>query len=150
MNPIPVTAVSLAQRFLGVHEVLGSGSNPLVLAMLQLDTSWVEDDETPWCSAFVNAIAWLLNLQRSKSLAARSWLQIGSAIRLDEAVPGFDVVILSRGSSPSSGHVGFYMGHSASVVLMLGGNQGDSVSVAAFDKARVIGVRRLALTGGKK
>ncbi len=140
---IELTALMLAQRFIGVREIPGHASNPLVLAMLKLDSSWVEDDETPWCSAFVNAVAWLLDLPRSKSLAARSWLTIGTPIRLEEAVQGFDVVVLSRGASSSAGHVGFYLAHDASTVTLVGGNQGDKVCAATFDKARVIGVRRI-------
>ncbi len=138
-----VTAVSLARRFVGLKEIPGHASNPLVLAMLKLDTSWIEDDETPWCSAFVNAIAWLLDLPRSRSLAARSWLAIGTPIRLEDARKGFDVVVLSRGANPAAGHVGFYVSHSPSTVSLLTGNQGDSVSVATFDRARIVGVRRL-------
>jgi hypothetical protein len=80
-------------------------------------------------------------------------------IPLDLAEPGFDVVIFER--LPSSvrkkrrnrlastkyyppGHVGFYAGIEANDVLVLGGNQGDSVSIAPYLKSRLLGVRRLA------
>ena len=67
-----ITAFELAQRFVGVKEIPGSESNPMVLSMLRLDQAWPEGDEVPWCSAFVNYIAWLLRLPRSKALNARS------------------------------------------------------------------------------
>lgn len=151
MVPLNVSAFSVASKFLGVRETPGALSTPVIVAMLQLDTTWPERDEVPWCSAFVNAVAWLLGLPRSKSLAARSWLHVGTAITLDEAVAANDVVILKRNPQDAGphveaapGHVGFFAGHLGSDdVLLLGGNQGDRVSVTAFSSARILGVRRL-------
>lgn len=145
-----VTAYRLAERFVGLAEVAGATSNPQVLAMLRLDAGWVESDETPWCSAFVNYVAWLLRLPRSGSLAARSWLKIGIPVPISEAVAGSDVVVLKRPGGPGAdvvaapGHVGFYAGaEDDDSFWLLGGNQGDKVSVALFDLDRVLGVRRL-------
>lgn len=138
-----VTAYTLAQRFVGIREVPGTKDNPAILAMLQLDGDWPQHDEVPWCSAFVNYVAWLLRLPRSKSLAARSWLNVGKPVKLEDAVPRFDVVVLDRPPNPESGHVGFYSAKIGNVVHILGGNQSDAVSVAPFDAGRVIGVRRL-------
>lgn len=97
-------------------------------------------DEIPWCSAFVNGIAWELGLPRSESAAARSWLAVGRDIPIDVAKPGFDIVILERGKG---GHVGFYESHDNFFVSMLGGNQGNKVSIASFERGRILGVRRL-------
>lgn len=151
-----VTAFDLAQRFTGIKEVPGAVSNPGILAMLQLDGAWPKDDSVPWCSAFTNYIAWLLRLPRSKSLAARSWLAVGRPISIKDALAENDVVILKRGGGPGAdvlqapGHVGFFAGvHNpgnvtgGARVLILGGNQSDSVSVAPFKYADVLGVRRL-------
>jgi uncharacterized protein (TIGR02594 family) len=137
-----VTAFDLAQRFVGVKETPGVHSTPVVLAMLKLDGEWPTDDAVPWCSAFVNAICWLLRLPRSKSLAARSWLQVGASIPLASARPGYDVVVLARGAG---GHVGFYAGVdvSGTVVFLLGGNQHDGVNVAPFPVEHILGVRRI-------
>jgi uncharacterized protein (TIGR02594 family) len=153
MSAVSVTPFDIAQRFVGVRETAGTSSNPLLLAMLRLDQTWPTDDVTPWCSAFLNFVCWLIRVPRSKSLAARSWLTVGSAIPLDQAVPGFDVVVLQRGSGkqpgPSviqaPGHVGFFAGLSEDKksVLLLGGNQGDAVSVAIYPVSRILGIRRL-------
>jgi uncharacterized protein (TIGR02594 family) len=146
-----ITAFDIAMRFVGVKEAQGVASNPLILAMLRLDDSWPQGDHVPWCSAFVAFVAWLLELPRSRSLAARSWLQVGAPVAIADAKPGNDVVILSRGvDAPGAGvlsapgHVGWYVGREGDQVLVLGGNQGDAVSVAPFPVARVLGVRRLA------
>jgi uncharacterized protein (TIGR02594 family) len=138
-----ITPHLLAQRFIGIQEVPGAKDNPQLLAMLKLDDAWPQHDEVPWCSAFVNYVCWLLRLPRSKRLNARSWLDVGMAVELDDAQAGFDVVVLNRPPNPESGHVGFYSGHSDQYVYLLGGNQGDSVNVRPFDRNRLLGVRRL-------
>jgi uncharacterized protein (TIGR02594 family) len=140
---IEVTPYQIAERFIGLREIVGPLHSPLVLAMLQLDAKWVEEDETPWCSAFVNAIAWLLKLERTRNLAARSWLKSGLPVPLTSAEVGWDIAVLSRPPSPTSGHVGFYAGHSDMTISLLGGNQGNAVSVATFSRSRLVQIRRL-------
>jgi uncharacterized protein (TIGR02594 family) len=146
-----ITAYDLASRFIGVKEIPGSRSNPMVLAMLRLDAEWPAGDEVPWCSAFTNYVCWLLRLPRSKALNARSWLSVGRPVSATEALCGFDVVILKRGTEPqpgpevlnAQGHVGFFGAVEGDRVLILGGNQGDTVSVAPFHADRILGIRRL-------
>lgn len=156
---LSLTAYDLAERFKNLREAPGAASNAQVLAMLRLDVATVAGDDVPWCSAFVNYVAWLLNLPRSRSLAARSWLNVGTPIVLADAVRGFDIVILKRGLGPqpgpevtsgAPGHVGFFdrLGTGADAsVFVLGGNQGDAVTVARFPRSSVLGVRRLHQLG---
>jgi uncharacterized protein (TIGR02594 family) len=146
-----MTALDQALKFIGIKEQPGSASNPLVLFMLQHVAGWVQDDAVAWCSAFVGFIAWLWDLPQSNSLAARSWLKVGTPISLVEARPGFDIVVLKRGANspgPSvleaEGHVGFFVSQDIGGVTVLGGNQGDAVSIEKFPVDRVLGVRRLA------
>lgn len=146
-----ITAFDIAQVFTGEKEMAGGLDNPLILAMLKTDNDWPQDDEVPWCSAFVNFVAKLLRLPRSKSLRARSWLEIGKGIPLNEAKPGFDVVVLSRGKGEqpgpevidAPGHVGFYAGQFGEFIEILGGNQSDTVKVSRYPASRLLGVRRL-------
>lgn len=146
------TPFAVAQRLIGIKETFGEKSNPLIVAMAQLDASWVQDDQTPWCSSFVNFICFLLGVPRSRSLAARSWLLVGQSIPLSDAQRGYDVVVLTRGTGAqpgpdviaAPGHIGFYAGQTATTVELLGGNQGNAVSLASFPKARILSVRRLA------
>ena len=138
-----MTAYTLASRFLGLKEQPGPGSNPIVLGMLKYAGQWPTSDAVPWCSAFVWSMAYLLDLPRPQTaaLAARSWLTVGVPVELADAIQGFDVVVLSRGAG---GHVGFYQSHTATMVSILAGNQGDMVSIASFPRVRVLGLRRLA------
>lgn len=152
MQKIETNAYLMAQRFVGMKEVSGTASNPAVLAMLRLDDTWPEDDSVPWCSAFTNYVAWLLRLPRSKSLRARSWLQVGMPVLWKDVAIGFDVVVLSRGKGQqpgpdvidAPGHVGFFAGACSGQVMVLGGNQSDAVNVRAYPQTRVLGIRRLA------
>lgn len=144
-----ITAYDIAQRFIGTKEIKGSIANPMILAMLKLDSQWPDDDEVPWCSAYANYVAWLLRLPRSKSLRARSWLNVGWPV--NNPSPKFDVVILWRGEPPqpgpetieAPGHVGFFSGWDDDNVYLLGGNQSDTVCVSSYPIQRILGIRRL-------
>jgi len=149
-----ITAYKLAERYAQeglIQEISGKEDNPFILAMLKLDSSWPDHDEVPWCSAYVNFIAWNLKLPRSKSLAARSWLLVGTPIQLAMATQGFDVVILKRGGpnqpGPSvidaQGHVGFFSAYDGYSVYVLGGNQSNKVNIQPFPTDRILGIRRL-------
>jgi len=145
-----MNAFDIAQRFIGIQEIGGSVDNPQILAMLKLDNDWPEGDEVPWCSAFVNYIAWLLRLPRSKNLRARSWLTVGRGVSSDEAQVG-DIVILKRGSGnqpgpeviEAPGHVGFYAGRTGDLIEVLGGNQSDTVKISRYPAKKLLGIRRL-------
>jgi uncharacterized protein (TIGR02594 family) len=134
-----------------MSEIPGTEDNPHILAMLRLDAKWPENDEVPWCSGFANYICWLLRLPRSKSLLARSWLNVGYGIPIGLATVGFDVVVLQRGGgdqpgpedTTAPGHVGFYAGHDGGSIELLSGNQRNSVTVDRFTRTRILGIRRL-------
>ncbi len=139
----------IAERFSGMKELAGDADdNPMILAFLKLDAEWPEHDEVPWCSGFINFIAWICRAPRSKSLRARSWLEVGRRIRIDQAEPG-DIVIFNRGGSPDpkvikdKGHVGLYAGHDDELVDVLGGNQGNTVKVSRYKMSDLLGVRRI-------
>lgn len=169
-----INHMEFARRFIGISEIEGDlKHNHMIMAMLKLDAGWPDGDEVPWCSAFVNFIAWTFRYERSKSLRARSWLQVGRPVDIMRIAVG-DVVILQRGSGrqpgpdviDAPGHVGFYEGFDVqaedrgrlshphqgerSSILLLGGNQGNQVSVAHYSPSRVLGVRRLwPVAGGQ-
>jgi uncharacterized protein (TIGR02594 family) len=136
-----ITAIQVAKRFLGIKEIEGQKDNPFVVWCLStcgLDTS----DETPWCSAFINAICFMLGLQRSNSAWARSWLDVGTPVPLEQAKSGFDICIFQMGTG-TQGHVGFYVGLHEEDIMILGGNQSNSVSLKMYPKEILLGVRRL-------
>lgn len=149
-----ITPYDLAQRYIGIREISEAGKDhPLIQWWLSLCGFGLDAaDEIPWCSAFVNGIAWELRLPRSKSAMARSWLGVGTPTLLLEARPGFDIVILRRGDGEqpgpevlnAPGHVGFYAGYSNGSILLLGGNQQNGINIAPFREKLLLGIRRLA------
>lgn len=155
MKVIEMTAFDLAQRLVGeIKEIPGTQDSPFIQWCLECCSGFGPDepDETPWCAAFVSRICWMLRLPRSKSAAARSWLNYGTPVPIEEAKPGFDVVIIQRGEGPqpgpevtsgAPGHVGFFAGHEGELLSILGGNQSNSITVARFPKSRLLGIRRL-------
>jgi len=98
---------------------------------------------TAWCAAYVGATLNQSGLQGTGKLNARSYMDWGEAV--DEPKPG-DVAVFSRGDPNGwQGHVGFFKGYDENGnILVLGGNQGDSVSVAPYAADRLLGFRRMA------
>jgi uncharacterized protein (TIGR02594 family) len=156
LRSISLTLYQVAQRFVGMKEIAGEKDNGFIVWAHSLVGLPDADDETPWCASWLNGLCFILGLPMSNSAAARSWLNVGVPVDLDDAIPGFDVVILQRGSGPqpgpdvtsgAPGHVGLFAGLQGDVpnhyVLILGGNQADQVSIARFPRDQVLGVRRL-------
>ena len=126
---------------IGVKEYAHMSDNPRIVEYHRTTTlgpQLASQDETPWCSSFVNWCFEECYFEGTDSAAARSWL--GWGVVLQAPRPGC-VTVFSRPPSPTSGHVGFYMGESADSILVLGGNQSNAVNVSAYPKARLLGFR---------
>lgn len=125
-----------------LKEVLGPKANPEILAMFkEIGYGWVEDDSTAWCSAALNYFCKKCGYERSGKLDARSWLNL--PIQTIKPEQG-DVVIFWRGDPKGwQGHVGLYIASNEENVFVLGGNQGDMISIAPYPKSRVLGFRQI-------
>ncbi|WP_372934032.1 C40 family peptidase [Mariniphaga sediminis] len=137
--------LKIAFNELGTEEISGTQHNPEILKYArEAGIKGISSDEIPWCSTFVNWVAWKAGLQFSGKANARSWLNIGTRVASPE--PG-DVVVFWRESPQSwKGHVGFFLGISPDRkrVYCLGGNQGNRVSVSAYRLNTVLAYQRLA------
>lgn len=134
------TWMSHAWSAFGVRERSGPGINQAIAEMYaRAGHAGVKDDAVPWCAAFVGACLEKAGVESTRSLRARSYLDWGAA--LDDPSYGA-IAVLSRGSNPAAGHVGFYVGERGDQVFLLGGNQADTVSVAAFSRDRLLGFRQ--------
>lgn len=129
--------LELARTYLGVAEIKGPQHNPKILDLWKAaKLGGIKNDEIPWCAGFVGGILEMVGIRSTRADSARSYLNWG--IKLDGPVIGC-VVIFERGAA--SGHVGFVVGRVNDYLAVLGGNQGDKVSIAPFDAGRVIGYR---------
>jgi uncharacterized protein (TIGR02594 family) len=132
--------LAIAIDELGQTEIEGPHHNPRILAYHQATSLKAEDDETPWCASFVN---WCLSGARivgTNKANARSFLDWGQAIAIGKMRHG-DIVIFER-NKPWQGHVGFVYASKPDSIQVLGGNQGDAVSLAWYPMRRLLGIRR--------
>lgn len=142
MAPIPRAIVDPlwiveARRHIGVREIPGKDTAPVIAGWLRKLRAWWSDDATPWCGVFAAMCLQEVGLPIPQHwYRARAYLDYGEHI----FTPAYGcIVVFSR---TGGGHVGFVVGRNEHGALMtLGGNQGDRVSIAAFDPSRVLGYR---------
>ena len=129
--------IALAEE--GIKEFPGSGDNPRIVEYLKstnLSAPLASQDETHWCSAFVNWCVERSGYEGTDSAWAKSWATWGK--KLTTPRRGC-IAVFNRGTD--SGHVAFYLGHTATQVKIFGGNQGNAVKVINYPKSKLIGYR---------
>lgn len=130
--------LSTARAELGEREVAGRGHNPRIVEYHASTELSATADEVPWCSSFVNWVMAKNEIAGTNSAMARSWTRWGTACEPQVGC----VVVLRRGSNLNEGHVGFLLEWTDESVTLLGGNQGNSVSVCAYPRAHVVAFRK--------
>lgn len=132
--------IDVARQLVGQREIKGPSDNPLIVEMFRLvDNNPDIHDEEPWCAAFVGSCLELAGYRSTRSLAARSYENWGK--EAPGPIPGCIAVLWRLSVDSGKGHVGFYVREDGDQIVLLGGNQGDSVREQAFPKARVLGYR---------
>lgn len=129
--------LAIARKYEGTKEVKGPKHNGLILGWWKrIKRGGIKDDETPWCAAFVGGVLEEAGIVSSRFESAISYLKWG--VPVAKPVLGCVVVFKRDGG----GHVGFVVGvDKFGCLMVLGGNQGDTVSIRPFDRARVVGYR---------
>lgn len=137
MTAEPVWLVE-ARKYIGVREVKGPVHESRIVQWWKaIRMGGIKDDEVPWCAAYIGAMLENVGLMSARSGTAKAYLQWGSP--LEYPLIGCVVVFDRLGGG---GHVGFVVGRDEHWRLMvLGGNQGDAVSIAPFELSRVLGYR---------
>jgi uncharacterized protein (TIGR02594 family) len=124
---------------LGVKEVRGPENNSRVLEYHRSTSLKAKDDETAWCSSFVNWCLDQCKIKGTRSALARSWLNWGTV--LEEPREGCIVVLWRVRINGWQGHVGFYVREDEKHIYVLGGNQDNKVSIKKYPKSRLLGYR---------
>lgn len=132
--------LSVARSFVGIKEIPGAASNPLILQWARdIKAPAYTNDDTPWCAVFLNRLMLACQLPMSGSgydlLRAKSFLSWGQPM----AAPTLGAVLVFK--RPEGYHVGFYVGERADVYHVLGGNQSNAVSLSWIAKDRMVGCR---------
>jgi uncharacterized protein (TIGR02594 family) len=129
----------LARAELGVRELPGKRHHPRILWYHQHTRLKATADEVPWCAAFVCAMLEEAGVRSTRSAAAASFVDYGEACELKDGA----IVVLGKTDPDAggTGHVAFCVGIEGECVLLLGGNQGNAVSIAKRTRSRVVAVR---------
>lgn len=129
--------IAEARTHIGLREVPGPKNNGAILGWLRKLRAWWSDDSTPWCGTFAAMCLANAGLTPPKDwYRATAWLTLPVAL----SRPAYGcVVVFTR---DGGGHVGFVVGKDkAENLMVLGGNQGDAVSIRPFALNRVAGYR---------
>lgn len=126
-------AYAEARQHIGLWEWKGDDHNPQIIQWFaDVGHDWVVDDETAWCAAFVGAMLKAGGFPHTGALNARSYIEYGEHVKLEDAQPG-DIVVFSRGDIKGwQGHVGFFVKREGDQIMVLGGNQGNQVNVKPY------------------
>lgn len=125
--------ITEARKFVGLTEIPGKQHNPTIVNWLSTLRAWWSDDETPWCGTFVAHCCREAGRDVPANwFRALAWQDAGTRL----STPAFGcIAVFSR---VGGGHVGFVVGRDRQGnIMVLGGNQGNKVSIARFDPARV-------------
>ena len=138
----PYPWMEYALREYGIKGISARGRTVNVVAYLKATGVGRSNDETAWCSAFVNWCMLMAGFPGSGKANARSWLEWGG-VSLEFPAYGSVVVLWREAKNGPLGHVGFFVGMQGDKLLLLGGNQGNAVSIRPYSKERVLGIRWL-------
>ena len=132
--------LQIARSDLGIEEIAGPKANPRIMQYYRAaGANWAKDDAVPWCGAAM--AAWVSSAGYpvpAEAARARAWLDWGTP--LEQPRKGA-VAVLKRGADPNAGHVCLYLEDRGDRILVIGGNQGDAVSITSFPKRDVLGYR---------
>lgn len=132
--------IEYAKSMIGIKEYAGKENNPKIVAMHATTLLAAKDDETPWCSSFVNWCLIMAGIKGTNSAAAKSWATWGQGI----LKPKYGAIAVLKGEGDHwIGHVGFYFGQckDPTKVWILGGNQSNQVKISQFPKSNVLAYR---------
>ena len=130
-----------AVELYGTTETVGPKNNPVIMGWAkELGISDIyKEDATPWCGLFVAVIMKRAQREPVKDpLFALNWNNFG--VKIAQPMLG-DILTFTR---KNGGHVGIYVGEDVAAYHVLGGNQGDKVSIVRIAKERLSQVRRPA------
>ena len=134
-----------ARKWFGLKEISGARNNPWIMRWAGYLGGWVagyySKDSIAWCGLFIGYIvAKSRKPTNAKLLSARSWAKWGT-VRKGPPKLG-DILVFWR-EKPTSwkGHVGLYVAEDKDAYHVLGGNQGDSVSIIRISKNRLVTAR---------
>jgi TIGR02594 family protein len=124
--------IKIARQEIGVKEIRGKVHNKRVIEY-HSTTGKAPDDETAWCSSFVNWSLKQVGIKGTNNAQAISWQIMHWGVAL--STPVYGCIGVRRKPNGINGHVAFIVGKTKDGNLIaLGGNQGDEVNLQEFPK----------------
>jgi uncharacterized protein (TIGR02594 family) len=132
-----------AEADLGLAELPGPAANARIVQMYEdAGHPEVKDDAVAWCSAAMNSWMKAGGVVGTGALTARSWMKWGKPVDWRKPMPRGTVVVFPRGNSKWQGHVAMvYEDTGGGTFKVIGGNQGDKVSIVSYPRSKVIAAR---------
>lgn len=147
LKNIPVPKhVGISLGYMGITEIPGVKSNPIILSWakeLGLNDIYTNDDIS-WCALFFSITMFKAGRtlpapkDRYDYLRALKWQNLWNKVDTGKEGVG-DILIFKR---EGGGHIGYYVGESPTTYFVLGGNQGNKVSIVEILKSRCVSIRR--------
>lgn len=141
--------MTYARSLIGVRELPGPRHSATIMGWIKALGAGklgitVKDDETAWCGTFVAHVMDHFGLPLTErdrkhknivAVRAKAWLDWGRAL----VGPRYGCILIF--DREGGGHVGFYVGEDETHYHVLGGNQGNAVSIVRIAKRRCVGMR---------
>jgi len=93
----------------------------------------------PWCAIWANAKLEQCDIRGTRSPSSQSFRHDSSFVKLEGPALGAIAVYWRESPESGLGHVGFYMGETATQILTLGGNESDAVRLQFEPRAKLRG-----------
>jgi uncharacterized protein (TIGR02594 family) len=126
-------ALAIAITQIGEREVAGTGTNPIIADYFTATSYRATSDEVPWCSAFACWCCESAGILSPRSASALAWINWNNSKGRRESTSAprrGDILVYARPEAgPTAGHVGFYASTENNGLWVLGGNQGNEVSI---------------------
>lgn len=144
--PRPGSLLSIAHRHLGICEVGGADSHPLIRRWILDSADWLNPDDsmTAWCAVAMRD--WMLEFGAKVPLTAtyraRSYLDVGMEVLEEDrhrlVATGNVLAVFSR---RRGAHVAVVESIEGNAINVIGGNQRDCVTRAPYSDAVLLGLR---------
>ncbi|MCM2431970.1 TIGR02594 family protein [Agrobacterium rosae] len=139
--PVEPVWMREARRYMGLKEITGPKSNPVIMGWAKKLGGWISsyytDDDIPWCGlAMANWISTTLPNETlpSNPLGALNWKTFGYQI-----TPCIGAILIFK--RDGGGHIAQYLGEDRTHYHVIGANQSNSVSTTRIEKSRMVASR---------
>jgi uncharacterized protein (TIGR02594 family) len=105
--------------------------NPVIVWFFHATGTTPDGDCTSWCAAFLSWTLERCGIASEHSASSQAYASYGA--EANPPAPG-DIVVFQNVGDPTHGHVALYLGETADMVRIIGGNQGDAGPIPSCPK----------------